>query len=415
VVTSFEVKLGQQDAYIDNISYTSDSVLPSSWDDDFSFDTIDNYDITPTVVIGGTGQFNYNSDWQYAELLTGDNIGLMFSGTVAGLDSGNFSIEFHPLAKYTSGGIFYLRLKENDSNFYEIYQTDGFGPGVIKKVINDQEVEIATLQNEYSQDISYHILINFSPAYTKIIAFGEVFTFQTDINAISVNRFEIELIDQDGYFDNIRYDESLDDYYVAIGDSITRASIHDDILSDGIGFQPILANLLLELKEYPHTVVNEGVSGHTSVDGLSLLPALLVAHPQARFFLVQYGTNDAWIPVPSGKGLSPGHPDYPGTFKDNMQQIIDLIKDNGKIPFLAKVPIAFEPRSYINPDLQDYNLVVDELVSENKIGVIPPDFYCFFENHPEQMDDDIHPNGLGYDSMANIWRDVLTDQYGGCL
>ena len=198
------------------------------------------------------------------------------------------------------------------------------------------------------------------------------------------------------------------DYYVAAGNSITIGS-QDNILSDGIGYEPILADFLTVAKGYSHTVVNEGVSGDTSALGLALMPSLLSQHPGARFFLVQYGTNDAKTapPTPSGIGLSSGHPDYPGTFKDNMHQIIALIKSSGRIPYLAKVPKAFGSFDPINSDLQEYNQVIDELDSENGIGVMPPDFFSFFESHPEQMADDLHPDGVGYQSMARLWRDAI--------
>ena len=72
--------------------------------------------------------------------------------------------------------------------------------------------------------------------------------------------------------------------------------------------------------------------------------------------------------------------------------------------------------SALNPDLQEYNQVIDELVAANTIGVMPPDFYCYFENNPAQIADGLHPNGLGYQSMAQGWLDVLTDHQnnGGC-
>ena len=338
---------------------------------------------------------------------TGSDIGLMFSRAVSGLDGGIFSMEFRPSLAYGSGGLFYLRLMQDPSNYYEIHNTDGFGPGVVRKVINDQVVETVAFQNGYSQGVNYPILVNFSAGYTKIIAFGEVFVFNINNSGITVNSFEIELIQQDGHIDNIRFAEDLSDSYVAMGDSITQGVTGDDILSDGIGYEPVLDGLLTAAKEYSHAVINRGVGGTNSSDGLSSLPSTLAAYPAARFYLIQYGTNDAWFPRPSGLGLQAGDPDYAGTYKDNMQQMITLVKNAAKEPYLAKVPIAFGSRSYLNPALQEYNQVVDELVSENKIGVIPPDFYTFFETHPLQMADDLHPNGLGYQSMAALWKDAL--------
>ncbi|OQX56297.1 MAG: hypothetical protein B5M53_02260 [Candidatus Cloacimonas sp. 4484_209] len=223
----------------------------------------------------------------------------------------------------------------------------------------------------------------------------------------------------------------IGDYYVAIGDSITKGygddDPSDDISADGRneggGYEPILNNLLTAERGYPHNIVNEGVEGATSADGRFSISTILAEHPHALRFLVQYGTNDSdiWLPIPSGKGLHPGDPGYPGTFKDNMQQIIDAINAAGKEVCLAKVPIALADCSHCKPYedpsqgqknllIQEYNEVIDELVGDptNNISVTPPDFYSYFEVHyPDEYADWLHPNGIGYHSMAELWAEVL--------
>ncbi len=205
------------------------------------------------------------------------------------------------------------------------------------------------------------------------------------------------------------------DSYIGFGDSITKGS-HDDILSDGVGYEPILSNLLSDEKGYINIVINAGVSGDQSIDGVNRIASVIAANPKALYCLIQLGTNDAWGPFPSGLGLYPGEEGYPGTFKDNMQRIITEIENAGKVPYLAKVPAAFGNFSYFNPYLQEYNQVIDELKDENNINIVPPDFYCHFTNNPYEMDPDgLHPNGTGYQSMAEIWLDTLLNQYTGCL
>ena len=223
-----------------------------------------------------------------------------------------------------------------------------------------------------------------------------------------VNNFEIELYQQDGFFDNIEYTNAPLDYHIAFGDSITAGS-HDFVPEDGIGYPPILEGLLTDSKGYENFLVNKGVSGDTSADGLSRLPSILSENPGAEYFLIQFGTNDAWTPIPSGLHLGPEDvEDYPGTFKDNMQQMITMIRNAGGIPYLAKIPVAYDPNTYLNTAIQDYNEVIDELVFENHIGVRPPDFYLFFSNNPGQIaDDGLHPLETGYISMAQLWRDAM--------
>jgi PKD repeat protein len=285
-----------------------------------------------------------------------------------------------------------------------------------------QEVEIRVSRSGFPED--WHAEIVFDGDFTNPILAGncdppsgnEVCAYLSDV---SLGEHTVDAYMVDGsnssqpFSDHVGF--GIGDYYVAIGDSITHGS-HDDISADntsqdgrnsGGGYEPILNNHMTITREYAHTVINEGVSGDSSADGIILLPSLLSEHPNSEYYLVQYGTNDAWDPVPSGLGLHPGDSGYPGTFKDNMQQIIDQIRADGKEPFLAKVPIAYEPYSYLNDDLNKYNQVIDELIGENNI----PDFYALFENNPDQIADGLHPNGTGYQSMAQEWHDVLVTAF----
>ena len=192
------------------------------------------------------------------------------------------------------------------------------------------------------------------------------------------------------------------EYYVAIGDSITLAS-------SGRGYQSTLSDLLRISKKYPNTVANWGVEGATSLGGTKLIPSTLSTVPRAKYFLIMYGTNDAFLPnsIPSGKGMRPGDPGYRGSYKANLQTIISAIRTAGKIPYLAKVPYATQ-RSIDISRIREYNVVIDELVAANDIAVTPPDFFSYFQEHQDELADGIHPNKIGYKSMANLWFIALT-------
>jgi len=192
------------------------------------------------------------------------------------------------------------------------------------------------------------------------------------------------------------------EYYVAIGDSITLAS-------SGRGYQSTLSDLLRNSKKYPNTVANWGVEGATSLGGTKLIPSTLSTVPRAKYFLIMYGTNDAFLPnsIPSGKGMRPGDPGYRGSYKANLQTIISAIRTAGKIPYLAKVPYATQ-RSIDISRIREYNVVIDELVAANDIAVTPPDFFSYFQEHQDELADGIHPNKIGYKSMANLWFIALT-------
>jgi lysophospholipase L1-like esterase len=223
------------------------------------------------------------------------------------------------------------------------------------------------------------------------------------------------------------------DILIAFGDSVTYGygdDLHDDDISvdgrnTGGGFEPVLNDYLTTAKDYPHSIVNEGVEGITSSEGLEILPSVLSKHPESSSYLLLFGMNDArpWDTVPSGFGLNPGDDGYEGSFKCNMQQMINLINSNGKEAVLAKIPIALADSAtseelYPDPDtgarsvaIKEYNQVIDELVGDeaNDIIVNPPDFYTYFkDNYADEYFDNIHPNGIGYRSIADMWVNVLT-------
>jgi lysophospholipase L1-like esterase len=225
----------------------------------------------------------------------------------------------------------------------------------------------------------------------------------------------------------------IGDTYVAVGDSITDG-YRDDLPADdssqdgrvtGSGYPPILNDHLTQIAGYPQGVVRYAVGGTRAAFGASVLPGLLARYPLAQHFLILFGTNDSnlFLPVPSGLGLNPGDAGYPGTFKANLQQMLDTLNAAGKTAVLGKVPVALAGCGgcpvYADPDqgqrnvqfIKPYNQVIDELVANpaNNLTITPPDFYAYFlQTYPTEYGDDIHPNGLGYQSIARLWCQTLT-------
>lgn len=248
--------------------------------------------------------------------------------------------------------------------------------------------------------------------------------FETTFSNLNLSEHTIEayLVDSSGNnvsgSGTMKYDKvnraGIGDYYIALGDSITFGTGDDDSSDDkssdgrnsGGGYPPVLNDLLTKAKGYPHTVVNKGFPGEKSRGGLSRVPSLLEKYPSAQRYLVLYGTNDCegFLPVPSGKGLKSGSDGYSGSFKDIMQQIITLINNAGKEVCFAKVPYTITYATK-NSLILDYNSVIDELTEDtaNNITTAPPDFYTYFKTHQDELFDELHPNGAGYNSMAKLW------------
>jgi lysophospholipase L1-like esterase len=215
--------------------------------------------------------------------------------------------------------------------------------------------------------------------------------------------------------------------YVAIGNSIT-AGVGDDYDADntsidgrntGGGFEPILNDRLTFEKGISHSIINAGVEGSTSADGLASIHSILASHGDAYGFLIMYGTNDArpWNHIPPGPG--------PGSFQNNMQQIINAITAAGIKVWIAKPPIALgrgaSSDPYPDPDNGERSLNIKEYIQiiENGLNGITlpcPDFYTYFNTmdpqtgryrYLDQYADYLHPNGEGYRSMAQVWFNIL--------
>ena len=200
--------------------------------------------------------------------------------------------------------------------------------------------------------------------------------------------------------------------FVAMGDSITFG-FGDDIASDDFkdgtlppaGYPPLLTSRFASQRGKNVLILNEGVPGDRSTDGLGDVANIVNAYPLAKYVLLLYGANDAAFNVASGVGKSPGQAGYLGSFKGNMQQLIDAIRNAGKIPVLAKVLYQTNPN--VDARIQEYNQVINELVVQNSLTVTPPDFYTFFKTNPSQLGDGLHPNGVGYQSMSQLWYNSL--------
>ncbi len=65
-----------------------------------------------------------------------------------------------------------------------------------------------------------------------------------------------------------------------------------------------------------------------------------------------------------------------------------------------------------NIKIREFNEVNDELAfdSLNNIDVVQPNFYTYYlENYINEYFDNLHPNGIGYRSMADLWRNALIE------
>lgn len=235
---------------------------------------------------------------------------------------------------------------------------------------------------------------------------------------------------------DVRTQVGVGELVIAMGDSITVGEV-DDIESDNWsadgrngpiwdagagkwygGFEPILNNLLTQARGYPHSVVNEGVSGEgtdTDADGspggaIVRVNDLIARYPTARTWLVAYGTNDA------------NRHKSATTFKQNLQDIITRIQTAipGATVYLPKI-LYFNPSdsdvSYIAP----YHDCMGDLSRSIPNVYLGADLETLFKGNHQQYGHSPpnswfasttthHPNGLGFQKMAMLWKLALVDR-----
>jgi len=273
------------------------------------------------------------------------------------------------------------------------------------------------------------------------VDFNNVSQGEHTIDAYVVDDSDVVQTGEENH-DKVHHIGTGGEIFVAMGDSITQGDSDDDCSDStskfcldntstdgrntGGGFGPILNNLLTAENGKPHNIINEGIGGERSVGGKNRIVDVLTKYPKATTYLLLYGTNDAWVPEPDGND--------PENFRDNMQSMIDAIKAEGKTPVLAKIPRVqgncyactpyYKESPVVDPEdgdrninIRSYNVVIGELASDNGISVLPPEFYTYFkdtygdsydETIADGYGDNLHPDGMGYNAMAELWRDALS-------
>ena len=159
------------------------------------------------------------------------------------------------------------------------------------------------------------------------------------------------------------------DTILAMGDSLTYGfgvSPHESY--------PSLLSLLTGIK-----VINAGINGETSSEGLQRLPS--VFHDSSiKFMILCFGGNDIMQRLPMKQ------------LKANLKNMIHLAKEKNIAVLLVSVPnISLFGLSPLN--------LYEEVADEESIPLLSGMLANILEN-PSLKSDQIHPNALGYKQMA---------------
>ncbi len=171
------------------------------------------------------------------------------------------------------------------------------------------------------------------------------------------------------------------DTILAAGDSLTY----------GFGAAPEQSYPALLSKMTGIRVVNAGINGETSAEGLRRLPGLLQKH-RPKLTILCYGGNDILQKLPMAQ------------LKANLVKMVSLCKTHGSEVLLISVPnltlFGLEPLSL-------YEEVAEETGAPLLEGVLAD-----ILDKPALKSDQIHPNAKGYKAMAEaIYRKLVEEGF----
>jgi lysophospholipase L1-like esterase len=151
------------------------------------------------------------------------------------------------------------------------------------------------------------------------------------------------------------------------------------------------------------TVANGGIAGEFSENGLGQVEDYLAQFPNARFFVVGYGTNDL--------GMWPEVEQSSPRIIENVDGMVRAIQGEGRCPILLNVPPANESmfdRSMAEDlrHMRDYHN--GRLAAYCKAGRIPlVDIASKLRD--EHFGDELHPNDEGAQLIAQEVFRVLSE------
>ena len=172
---------------------------------------------------------------------------------------------------------------------------------------------------------------------------------------------------------------------VAFGDSLTAGYGADP----GKSFPDFLQGDL-NAAGLQWRVVNLGVSGNTTMDGLSRLRHVLAQKP--RITIVEFGGNDGLRGLPIE------------TTRANLEQIVEKLQEAGSKVLLAGMTL---PPNYGPDYIKPFQQIYVDLAAKNKLARIP----FLLEGvatHPDLMQQDgIHPTAQGNEIVAKTVMQYL--------
>lgn len=173
------------------------------------------------------------------------------------------------------------------------------------------------------------------------------------------------------------------------GDSRPVIVTFGDSLSAGFGAEPGRSypdylQKLLDANGYRYRVMNQGVSGDTTTDGVERLGEVLAAKPAV--VILELGGNDGLRGLPVA-----------GTRANLEKMIVELQKSGARV-VLAGITL---PRNYGATYIQSFDRIYTDLAKQYKLTLIPFLLQGVAMSGPGLMQrDGIHPTAAGNEKVA---------------
>jgi len=165
---------------------------------------------------------------------------------------------------------------------------------------------------------------------------------------------------------------------VCFGDSLTAGYGTDP----GESYPDVLQKLL-DAQGYKYRVVNSGISGNTTKDGLDRLARVIAKHPQ--IVVVEFGGNDGLRGLPIEQT------------KSNLSEIIEQLQKSGAEVALAGITL---PPDYGKDYITKFNAMYTQMAKKYHLRLLPfllKDVYGV----PGDMQDDVtHATAKGNKQVA---------------
>lgn len=137
-----------------------------------------------------------------------------------------------------------------------------------------------------------------------------------------------------------------------------------------------------------HPVINAGINGETSSEGLARLPKLL-KDPSVKLMILCLGAND----ILQGKSIA--------ALKKNLKEMIHMAKEKEIRVLLVSVP------NFTLIGLSDMD-IYEEIAKEEHV-ILAPNILADILKQPSLKIDQVHPNASGYEQMSKMIYARLKD------